>query len=259
MAAPKQEKNPIVFFTLDFETGGLKCQTSAITQIAIHATRLDTFERIGTFVRYVTPYQRKEIAGVGAPKRKTLKSKYEQDEAPMMDYEAKALEYSAITMQMLEEQGQDLIQVAQDALKFFQDHTPKGGKNAKPFIVGQNIEFDKGFLMQMMEYAGLVKDLSKVLRGHEDFYGHWQPDVLDTLIIGQMALCHLPEVNSYKLEIMCENLGIELDDAHDADADVTATTNVLAVATSRMRNTEEVGGSDIALSKTEKTRKHFKI
>ena len=156
MAAPKQEKNPIVFFTLDFETGGLKCQTSAITQIAIHATRLDTFERIGTFVRYVTPYQRKEIAGVGAPKRKTLKSKYEQDEAPMMDYEAKALEYSAITMQMLEEQGQDLIQVAQDALKFFQDHTPKGGKNAKPFIVGQNIEFDKGFLMQMMEYAGLV-------------------------------------------------------------------------------------------------------
>ncbi len=260
MAAPKQEKNPIVFFTIDFETGGLKCQTSACTQIAIHATRLDTFERIGTFVRYIAPYQRKEIAGVGTPKRKTLKSKYETNEAPLMDYEDKALEYSAITMQLLEDKGQDIVQVANEALQFFQDNTPKGGRNAKPFLVGQNIEFDKGFLMQMMEYAGLVKELSKVLRGHEDFYGHWQPDVLDTLIIGQMALSHLPEVNSYKLEIMCENLGIELDDAHDADADVTATTNVLAVATRRMRNTEGGDcGPDIALSKTEKTRKHFKI
>ena len=29
-------------------------------------------------------------------------------------------------------------------------------------------------------------------------------------------------MSSYKLEIMAEKFGIELDDAHDADADVTA-------------------------------------
>ena len=40
MAAPSQEAPVLVAFTLDFETGGLKCQTSACTQIAIHATRL---------------------------------------------------------------------------------------------------------------------------------------------------------------------------------------------------------------------------
>lgn len=259
MAPTKQDKTYIVAFTLDFETGGLNCQTSACTQIAIHATRIDTFERLGSFVRYIKPYNRKEIAGVGAPKRKTLKSKHDVEEAPMMDYEEKALTYSAITMDMLENRGEDLVQVAQEALQFIVDHTPKGPANCKPFIIGQNVEFDKGFFMQMMEYAGLTKEVSKVLRGHVDFYGHWQPDVLDTLIIGQLALSHLPDVNSYKLELMCERLEVELDDAHDADADVTATTNIVAVATRRMRNTAEGEDGGIALAKTEKTRKHFKI
>lgn len=257
----KQDNPTMVAFTLDFETGGLKCQTSACTQIAIHATRLDTFERIGSLVRYITPYRRKEIKGVGAPKKKVLKSKFETDDPlPMMDYEAKALEYSAISMEMLESQGIDIEQVAKDVLQFIIDYTPKCGRNMKPFLIGQNVEFDKGFFMQLMEYAGLVKDVAKYLRGHEDFYGHWQPDTLDTIMLGQLALCHIPDVNSYKLEIMCERLGIELDDAHDADADVSATTNVVAVLTQRMRN---INSSDemetLAISKTEKTRKHFKI
>ena len=53
--------------------------------------------------------------------------------------------------------------------------------------------------------------------------------------------------------------GIELDDDHDADADVSATTNVVAVVTQRMRS---IGGeivNPLAISKTEKSRKHFKI
>lgn len=130
----------------------------------------------------------------------------------------------------------------------------------KPFLIGQNIDFDKGFFMQLMEYAGLVKEVSKYLRGHEDFYDHWQPDVIDTIILGQLALCATPNVNSYKLEIMCENLGVELDDAHDADADVSATTNIVAVLTQRMRSVGgTVMGGDIAMTKTDKSRKHFKI
>ena len=242
MAAPKNESPIIVAFTLDFETGGLKCQTSACTQIAIHATRLDTFERLGTFVKYIYPYNRQEVKGVGT-KRKVLKTKYEQDDTIPMDYEQKALEYSAITMDMLETMGEDIKDVARGALDFIIEHTPKTPKN----------------LMQMMEYAGLVKELSKYLRGHEDFYGHWEPLTLDTILLGQLALCHLPNVDSYKLEIMCEHLGIELDDAHDADADVSATTNVVAVVTQRMRS---IGGeivNPLAISKTEKSRKHFKI
>lgn len=258
MAAPKNDNPIIVAFTLDFETGGLDCQNSAITQIAMHATRLDTFERIGSFVRYIYPYNKKEIEGIGK-KKKVLKSKLEEDAAVPMEYNQNALTYSAITMDMLYDQGQDLIQTANDLIKWMTDVIPKTSRNMKPFIIGQNIDFDKGFLMQIMEYAGLVKELSSIVRGQKDFYGHWQPLVLDTITLGQLALCHKDGINSYKLEIMCENLGIELDDAHDADADVSATTNVVAVLTKRMRSDNGDGEMTLGTSRSEKTRKHFKI
>lgn len=259
MATPSQENPILVAFTLDFETGGLKCQTSACTQIAIHATRLDTFEKIGSYMSYIAPYNRKEVSGA-VKKRKTLKSKYEDDQATLMDYESKALEYSAITMDMLENYGKPIEIVAQEVLQFIIDNTPKCPRNMKPFLIGQNIGFDEGFFCQMMEYAGIMNDVKKVLRGQEDFYGNWHPLCLDTIIMGQLALCHQPNVSSYKLEIMCENLGIELDDAHDADADVSATTNVAAVLTQRMRSVGgEYEGDDLAISKAEKSRKHFKI
>lgn len=259
MAAPKEENPILVAFTLDFETGGLKCQTSACTQIAIHATRLDTFERIGTYVKYIYPYNQKDIKGV-TTKRKVLKSKYDAPEEKLMDYEPKALEYSAITMDMLYNMGVDIITVANEVVQFIADNTPKVSKNMKPFLIGQNVDFDKGFFMQMMEYAGLVKEVSKYLRGHEDFYGNWQPDVIDTIILGQLALCATPNVTSYKLELMCERLGVELDDAHDADADVSATTNVVAVLTQRMRSVGgTIEGGELHVAKTEKSRKHFKI
>ena len=259
MSAPATKENILVAFTLDFETGGLNCQTSAATQIAIHATRLDTFERIGTLVKYISPYCQKEIKGV-TQKKKVLKSKYEINEQVPMEYSSVALEYSGITMAMLEEKGEEVESVARQVLEFIQEHTPKVSRNMKPFLIGQNVEFDKGFFMQIMERAGLVKEVSKCLRGATDFYGNFQPLVLDTILMGQLALCHLPNIDSYKLELMCEHLGVELDDAHDADADVSATTNVVAVLTRKMRSSADGWeDGDITISKTEKERKHFKI
>jgi DNA polymerase III epsilon subunit-like protein len=257
--APQDEKATLVAFTLDFETGGLDCQTCACTQISIHATRLDTFEKLGSYTNYIYPYDQKPIEGVGK-KRKVLKSKYDEPETKHMAYEIRALTYSAITMDMLETKGLPIEQVAKEVLQFIIDMTPKCGKNMKPFLIGQNIGFDEGFFCQLMEYGGLMDEVKKYLRGQVDFYGHWHPLCLDTITIGQLALCHLPNVNSYKLEIMCENLGIELDDAHDADADVSATTNVAAVLTQRMRNVGgDFDGESLEMSKAEKSRKHFKI
>lgn len=260
MAAPKTEQTVYVAFTLDFETGDLKCQTGACTQISIHATRLDTFEKLGSYTSYIYPYDQKAIDGVGK-KRKVLKSKYDEPEAIPMVYSDKALTYSAITMDMLYSQGQPIEQVAKDVLQFIIDMTPKKcPRNAKPFLIGQNIGFDEGFFCQLMEYGGLMSEVKKYLRGQEDFYGHWHPLCLDTIVLGQLALCHLPNINSYKLEIMCEHLGIELDDAHDADADVSATTNVAAVLTQRMRSIGgELEGGPLEMAKAEKSRKHFKI
>ena len=65
-----------------------------------------------------------------------------------------------------------------------------------------------------------------------------------------------PSVTSYKLEIMSEKLGIELDDAHDASADVMATLNVAIALSQKMRNGDS---GETAIHKVEKSRKHFKI
>lgn len=256
MAAPTNEKQIIVAFTLDFETGGLDCTECACTQIALHAVRIDTFETVDRYVKYIYPYNRQTDKGV--VKRKVLKSKFDKDETTPMRYDEKALTYSAITMDMLESMGVDIQIVAAEVIEFIKRNIISKGRNAKPFLIGQNIGFDIGFMQQLMEYGNQTKEWEKLMRGTKDFYGHFQPLYVDTITLGQMALSHLEGMTSYKLEIMAEKFGIELDDAHDADADVTATTNVAMVCAQRMRNTSEYFGG-MVMTKKEKSREHFKI
>lgn len=75
--------------------------------------------------------------------------------------------------------------------------------------------------------------------------------------IARLCFANDPTMTSYKLEMISQRLDIELDDAHDADADVTACLNVVRVYSNRMRNeTMAIGG---IIEKKVKTRKHFKI
>jgi len=58
--------------------------------------------------------------------------------------------------------------------------------------------------------------------------------------------------------VLAERLGIDMDDAHDADADVTATQAVIQALASRLRNNQ--GEATVTSSqKKEKMRDHFKI
>ena len=75
MAAPKIEPKIFVGIVLDFETGGLDCTKSACTQIAMHAVRMDNWQVIDRYVRYIQPYDKQEIGGPA--KRKVLKNKRE--------------------------------------------------------------------------------------------------------------------------------------------------------------------------------------
>lgn len=256
MAVPVVKKPIIMAFTLDFETGGLDCTTCACTQIALHAVRIDTFETVDRYVRYIAPYNKQ--ADKGVKKRKVLKNKYDNEVEPM-EYQQRALEYSAISMDMLKESGLDIKQVAQEIIEFIQRNTVSKGQSTKPFLIGQNIGFDIGFMQQLMEYGGMTKEWQKCVRGQKDFYGNFQPLYVDTIVLGQMALCHLENINSYKLEILAEQMGVELDDAHDADADVAATTNIAMVCAKRMRNISDNNDTSMVITKTEKSRKHFII
>ena len=101
-----------------------------------------------------------------------------------------------------------------------------------------------------------------MLRGQKDYWGHWQPYYLDTIVFAQFAMCHNTGIENWGLGEICEMLGIELDDAHDADADTEATREVVKVLTARMRNEEtdsDNGASSMVSTKKQKTREHFKI
>lgn len=257
MGIPKTE-SIYTAIVLDFETGGLECTRCACTQIALQAVRLDTWEVLGRYVSYIAPYEKQTLGGV--PKRKVLKTRQQQEEdarAELMDYEAAALSYTAITMDVLRAQGVDLRQVAADVIGFARKYTLSKGARYKPILIGQNIPFDVGFLQQMMAYTGLMKEFSQVFAGTVDFYGNFQPHYLDTIDLARLCFAGDASVSSYKLELIAERLGIELDDAHDADADVTATRQVAALCSRQLR---QCGGTaDSMIERMPKTRDHFKI
>jgi hypothetical protein len=68
MATPKVEPKIYTAIVLDFETGGLTCIDSACTQLAMQAVRMDTWEVMERYEKYITPYNKQELGGT--PKRK---------------------------------------------------------------------------------------------------------------------------------------------------------------------------------------------
>lgn len=252
----KTEQKIYTGIGLDFETGGLDCRECAVTQIALTALRFDTWQQIDRYVAYIAPYFRREC---GTARRKLLKTRHElafEEPSVQMKYEQTALDYSAITMEQLTAQGIDIGDVARSVLEFARRNTLSKGNQYKPVLIGQNILFDIGFMQQLMNYTGLVAEFEKVFAGAKDFYGNFQPHYIDTIDLGRLAFAADREVTSYKLELIASRLGIELDDAHDAAADISATLDILGVYASRLRNTTDVAAP---IQPKERDRKHFKI
>lgn len=253
--APKTEPKIYVGIGLDFETGGLDPQTCACTQIAVQAVRLDNWLVVDQYQAYISPYN-KQSAGLTTKKVLRTRAEITKEENISMLYEQKALDYSAITMDILRQQGVNIVDVAKEIIAFAKRNTMSPGKQCKPILIGQNIPFDIAFLQQMMNYSGLMAEFEKTFAGTKDYYGNFQPHYIDTIQVGRLAFAADSELNSYKLEIVASHLGVELDDAHDAAADVTATLDVLGAYTARLRNNE---GATITTQQRDKTRKHFKI
>lgn len=257
MAAPKQKSNIITAIVYDFETGGLDCTKCAATQISLHAVRLDTFKVIGKYNSYIQPYYKKP--DVGKPKRKVLKNKYDNEEQELMDYTERAMAVSGITMDVLNTMGKPLEDVCDEICDFIEGHTFDVVAGNKPFFIGQNPMFDMGFMQQIMMYTDRWPRFIKLVRGTKDFFGNFQMAQLDTILLNQLTFDDDPSVETWKLEAMAERLGIDMDDAHDADADVVATREIVRTLTGRMRS--KGGGTDneLAKEKHEKLRDHFKI
>ena len=254
-----EKSNVVTALVLDFETGGLDCNNCAATQISIHAVRMDTFELMEKINYYIYPYNKK----TPKKKKKVLRSKYEIEEESenenLMAYEERAMDISGITMTQLEQSGMNLEDVCKEIIAFIKRNTLNVSQACKPILVGQNILFDIGFLQQIMLYTELYDDFCKVVRCKKDYWGNYQPYYADTIILCQLAMDNDKSIVTWKLESEAERLGVELDDAHDADADVTATEDIMQVLALRMRNEESDGDGGVVLRKKEKTRDYFKI
>ena len=262
MAAPKEKATVITAFVFDTEIGGLDCQKCGVIQVSIHAVRLDTFEVMEKLNVYIKRYSRP--ADLGKPKRKVLKSKYDIEEEPTdipMEYGAAAEKVHGITKEMQEKLGVEPVEACQMIIDFIKRNTMTSGRSSKPFFVGQNPMFDEGMVTQLFIIAGLWEELIKLVRGSKDYWGNFHFAMLDTIIISQLTFNNDSSIAVWKLEMSAERFGIEMDDAHDADADVTATREIVRVATARMRensgNSNEIGG--LVAEKQQKLRDHFKI
>lgn len=261
MAAPKEKSNVVTAIVFDFETGGLDANKCAATQISMHAMRLDTFEVMDTLNLYISPYCYQK--GLDKPVKKVVKSKYEvqEEECQLMSYTQKALDVSGVTMELLKAKGVELKEVCERIIDFITRNTLPVVAANKPLLVGQNVLFDIAFLQQIMLYTGLYDKFSKIVDGKKDFWGNFQPYYLDTIVLAKLAFDNDPSISSWKLELTAEKCGIEMDDAHDADADVTATRDIVRVLTARMRNSngESNAVGALTIERKDKLRNHFKI
>lgn len=262
MAAIKEKSNVITAIVFDTETGGLDCQKCGVIQVSLHAVRLDTFEVMEKLNVYIKRYSRP--ADLNKPKRKVLKSKYDIEEGAAdipMEYSAAAEKVHGITKEMQERLGLEPAEACQQMIDFIKRNTLNSSKKHGPFFIGQNPMFDEGMIQQLFVIAGYWEELTKVVRGNKDFWGNFHFAMLDTIIISQLTFNNDPSIGTWKLELSAERFGIEMDDAHDADADVTATREIVRIATARMRensgNSNEVGG--LVAEKQKKLREHFKI
>lgn len=262
MAVPKEKSKVITAIVLDFETGCGECQVSGATQLSAHAIRLDTFETIGTFNHYIKPYVKKDLLKKKKANRLQKKYEIEDEKTELMSYDWEKMEkYTKITKELLIAEGEDVCDVARMFVDFIKENTFDVSRNSRPILVGQNVLFDEGFLTQILLYGDVWEEFTKIVSGNTDFWGNFQPYFIDTIILSQLASSHKKDINSWALGNLCEYYNIELDDAHNADADVEATVGVLKYHTRRMRNDGDMTDdkSGIIEQKKVKTREHFKI
>ena len=237
---------------IDFETGGLNCTKNPVTQVGMEIIHPITFKVIEKYSDYILPYPKKDSVGKKT-RVKAVVSKRERDdkEEELYEYTADALKYTNITMDTLYSKGKPIQEVMGNMVGMFQRANPTNARNYKTILLGQNLIFDIGYLQHMAVYCKV--DLKKYLDGAVDFYGNFQPNYFDTLHLGKVFFAPDDKTTSHKLGLMSNKLDVELVNAHDAMADVEATTGIF---TKLMNNMRSSGGTEIN-DFTERVRDHF--
>lgn len=252
MASPLDDKVIRTLIVLDFETGGTNPREDAVTEVSMHAMRLDTLEVFATYQAYIYPYRKKDAI----VKKVVRKRKIDQDEEPpLMGYDWDMMKrVTGITQDTLERDGKPIENVVAEMCEFIKGAYLSKGKSSAPTLCGQNIIFDKSFLHQMFAYCGVP--LKGLFAGQEGFHC-FEIATLDTIEVAKLYFANDLTFQSYKLGAIADKLNIDLCDAHSAEADVEATEEIIRHAAHRLRNGSAAG--DIEVAKKIKTREHFRL
>lgn len=233
---------------LDWETGGLDPQKNPVTQIGMEVLHPATLKSIASYSSYIKPYVKKSTA-----KGKIKKLAVRDASKEFYDYDDKALKYTNITMDLLEEKGKSIEVVLEEMIEVFKLANPANARNYKPVLLGQNITFDIGFTQHIFQYCG--ENIEKYLNCQKDFFGNFQPIYFDTLYMAKQYYSENNKFTSHKLGLLSDDLGIELVNAHSAQADVEATSDVFRIFIANMKSSTNIGDGDFS----DRARDHFKF
>lgn len=223
--------NSLIF--LDFETGGLSAQTAAVTEVAAIAIKGDTLEKIDLVSTYVQPYYSDQY-------------KYEQG----------ALNATGITFEDMES-GLPIKEVVDQLISLFAkaDLYPRN-KGAKPILVAHNSGFDKAFLIQIFTHCKKMKELEKLVYGKENFWGYFEPEMIDSVALAKMTWGNDEDMVNFKLGTCISKAGIDLNDAHRAINDTLALKDMCVKLIGKLRSE---GATEEETTSAGRYRNHFQF
>jgi DNA polymerase III epsilon subunit-like protein len=216
---------------LDFETGGLDPKKHAVTEIAMFAIKGDTLDKVDLISTFIKPYGE-------------------------FIYDPEALKHTGISFSDIES-GMDIHDAVNEMIALLGkcDFNPRN-KGSKPILVAYNSAFDKGFMVQMFEFTKKMKDLEKLTFGNTDYYGNYQPEMLDGQFFTKAAFGADPDIPNYKLATCMEKAGIELPDAHRAINDTVAMKDMIVLFFNKLRSQ---GGQSSEVVSGKRFREHFQF
>lgn len=252
-------KSPFQYFAVcDVETGGLISKTKqavydvALTEVAIVIVDANSLEIVDKDSWLIQPYD------------------------DNVEYNPQAAAVSGISKQMCEADGYPINDVCNKICGFLKQY--KVGRNL-PTMVGHNFRgFDQFFIANLFEYCQV--DMSKVLncsseniKALEELSGICK-NCKDEEIVGsiisavdkmnklamfdtiEFARLLWPEAPNYKLGTCCNQVGVDLVEAHRALPDTIATAKFFI---KMLKNLRGMGGARSSEKEEKRFRKGFQI
>jgi len=248
-----QSKPSQYLLIFDWETGGLNSQKNPVVELAMIAVRIDNFEEIGRIDDIVVPYNKKgEVISYDfdsfmirdvnkkAPKEEqdiVKESNKVIEEAFDFVYTEGAAKIHKVNESDMMLRGIEIGELVDKIIKL--GSASKVNNFSKAILVGHNPDFDRNFIQQVFNVTGKAKEMPKIFAGSEDYYGNFQPHMIDTMDLSKLKWHkNEEEISGYSLSACINKSGLDLIGAHRAINDVVATKDLLLHFKKSLRSNE---------------------